>query len=119
VNAELTPAVPLSVTVVPMGKFAEQMVPQLIPAGVLVTVPMPVPVLMIVRTGDVKSNATVTVRDAFIGTMQSRVPLHSPPQPAKVLFAFGYAPSKTALLDKKRMTQSPAEQRGFIILILG
>src|ERR1700686_3723942 len=33
----------VNVTCVPVGKFAAQTVPQLIPAGVLVTVPVPVP----------------------------------------------------------------------------
>ncbi len=37
--------VAVRVTAVPLGKEAEQMVPQLIPGGLLVTVPLPVPVL--------------------------------------------------------------------------
>jgi hypothetical protein len=42
-NAEFVPAVAASVTFVPELKFALQEVPQLIPAGVLVTVPEPFP----------------------------------------------------------------------------
>jgi hypothetical protein len=33
----------VSVTAVPLGKLAEQVAPQVIPAGELVTVPLPVP----------------------------------------------------------------------------
>jgi hypothetical protein len=44
-HVEPAPACPLSVTVVPRGNWAEQIVPQLIPAGSLVTHPIPVPTL--------------------------------------------------------------------------
>src|SRR5438309_12109717 len=49
--ANLNPAVRLAVdvTAVPLVKLAEQVAPQLIPAGALVTVPLPVPPGVTVR----------------------------------------------------------------------
>src|SRR6185436_3606450 len=47
--AELAPAMPLSRTAVLSAKAKEQVVPQLIPAGELVTVPVPVPSFSSVR----------------------------------------------------------------------
>jgi hypothetical protein len=44
-NVELVFAAAVSVTAVPLGKFAVHVVPQLIPAGLLVTVPEPLPAL--------------------------------------------------------------------------
>lgn len=44
-NVEPVPAVAVSVTDVPMPKLALHVVPQLIPEGLLVTVPVPVPTL--------------------------------------------------------------------------
>ena len=41
--------VSVNVTIVPLAKFAVQVVPQLIPVGLLVTVPVPVPASVTVR----------------------------------------------------------------------
>src|SRR5262245_28842018 len=45
-NVEPAAAAPVSVTRVPEANVAEQVLPQLIPAGELVTVPAPLPVLV-------------------------------------------------------------------------
>ena len=45
VKAEPTAGAAVSVTAVPLGKFAAQVAPQLMPAGLLVTVPALVPAL--------------------------------------------------------------------------
>jgi len=43
VKVEPAAGVAVSVTAVPLAKLAEQVAPQVIPAGELVTVPLPVP----------------------------------------------------------------------------
>ena len=48
VNVEPAAGVAVSVTAVPLGNAAEHVVPQEIPAGELVTVPVPAPVVLTV-----------------------------------------------------------------------
>jgi hypothetical protein len=48
---ELFPAISESITTVPLGKLAEQVSGQLIPAGLLVTEPVPLPARVTMRTG--------------------------------------------------------------------
>src|SRR5881628_3481596 len=86
------------VTAVPLVKLAEQVAPQVIPAGALVTVPLPVPALLTVsaKVGSVK--VTVTVVAAETVTVQVPVPEHPPPlQPVKIEPAAGVAVSVTAV----------------------
>src|SRR5688500_4846855 len=52
VNVDPEAAVAVSVTTVLILKELEQVEPQLMPAGLLVTVPLPVPVLLTVNVGD-------------------------------------------------------------------
>ena len=60
-----------------------QSIPQLIPAGLLVTFPLPVPVLLTVRVYRVVAvKVAVTVRAWDIVTWQVPAPLHDPLQPA-------------------------------------
>ena len=59
------------------------MAPQLIPAGELVTVPVPVPVLLTIRFWAAAVNMAVTERFAVIETVQVPLPEHAPLQPAK------------------------------------
>jgi hypothetical protein len=59
--AKVEPAagVAVNVTAVPLAYEAEQVAPQLIPAGLLVTVPLPVPLFVTVRAIDVVSEIFV------------------------------------------------------------
>jgi hypothetical protein len=74
----------VSVTVVPLTYCSVQSVPQDIPAGLLVTVPDPVPALDMVRVyfGSTLKVAVIDL-SAVIVTVHVPVPLHPPPdQPA-------------------------------------
>jgi 3D (Asp-Asp-Asp) domain-containing protein len=82
-NTELLSAAAVRVIVVPVLKFAEQVDPQVIPAGTLVTVPPPVPA-SVTFTGKADGvNSAATVCAAFTVTEQFAVPEHAPVQPEK------------------------------------
>jgi hypothetical protein len=78
--------VAVSVTCDPWAKFALHVDPQLIPAGELVTVPLPVTLTDNTSSG---TNVAVTVAAAFIGTLQPPLPLQAPPQLLKTQPAAG------------------------------
>jgi hypothetical protein len=59
-NVEFPPAAAVSVTIVPLGKFAEQAVGQLMPDGLVVTVPLPVPASATVSVKFTSVNVAVT-----------------------------------------------------------
>ncbi len=71
--------------------------PQLMPAGELVTLPLPVPPLLRVKTNVVGAGLNVAVTDwlPFIVTTQGPVPPQAPLQPAKVAPPEGEAVSVT------------------------
>ena len=95
VNCTPEAAAALRVTEVPSLNCAEQVAPQLIPAGELVTVPEPAPLLATVSVRSTRKVA-VTVVSAFSATVQVLVPEHPPPdQPAKTKPATGVALSVT------------------------
>ena len=101
-NVEFVPAVAVSVILVPDAKFALQAVPQLIPEGLLVTVPVPVPASETISDfSGVDFGAKVAVTDTFAVniTVQVPVPLQAPPHPTKVEFADGFAVSVTFVPD--------------------
>ena len=76
----------------PLGKLLEQVAPQEIPAGVLETVPAPVPALLTVSGTSCRSKVAVTVVAAVRETVQVPVPEQPPPlQPVKVEPAAGLA----------------------------
>ena len=96
-NVEPFAADAVSVTAVPLAKFAEHVVGQLIPAGALVTVPVPVPTSLTVSAKlFVVLNVAVTVTAPLTVTTQVPGPLQPPPlQPANVEPEFAVALSVT------------------------
>jgi hypothetical protein len=81
---------------VPLGKLAVQLVPQLMPAGELVTVPAPLPALLAVKSTGCRPKSAVTVVAALSVTVQAPVPVHPPPlHPLKSEPASGAAVSVT------------------------
>src|SRR5439155_607302 len=96
----------VSVTAVPLAKFAVHVAPQVIPAGELVTVPLPVPALLTVSAKLGRLKVAVTVVAAEIVTTHDPVPVHPPPlQPLKIEPAAGAAVSVTAVPPGKLAAQ--------------
>src|SRR3989344_8252558 len=82
-----------------------QSVPQIIPKGEIVTVPLPVPVLVSPNVYVLRSNMAVHVLSASIVTTPSEQSA-SPPQPANVEFASGAAISVTDVPELYNSVQS-------------
>ena len=82
----------------PLAKLALHVAPQSIPAGLLVTVPVPVPALCTVswkEGGGLAVKVAVTAALLVNVTLQVPVPAHAPDQPANVELLFGAAVSVT------------------------
>ena len=93
------PGVAVSVTTVPESNAAEQVAPQLIPAGAESTeeVAAPAPVLVTVSVYWSLVKVAVTLTAELMVTVQVPVPEQPPPdQPAKTELASGTAVSVTA-----------------------
>jgi hypothetical protein len=71
-------------TIVFSLKAAEQVEPQLMPAGLLEIEPLPVPDLETLRINVLRVNVAVTDLAAVIGTRQVSIPEQYPLQPVKV-----------------------------------
>jgi len=78
-KVELAAGVAVKAIEVPGLKAALQVVPQLMPAGLLVTVPLPVPERLRLNAGEL-ANVAETVMFELRVTVQVFDPLHPPPQ---------------------------------------
>jgi len=93
VNVDPVAGVAVKATVVPLPNDARHVVPQEMPAGVLLTVPLPVPDFVTVSAKEVVGNANVAVTEvaALIVMVHVPVPAQPPLQPLKVEPAAGVA----------------------------
>ena len=92
--SKLEPAAGVAVRVisVPGAKLAVQVVPQSIPAGLLVIAPVPAPVVFTVSATGIKVKPAPTVCASAIVTVQVvAVPVHAPVQPSKLELAVAVA----------------------------
>ena len=90
-NAERFAGVAFNVTTVPPLKAALHALPQLIPPGLELTVPEPVPATLAVSVTLCRANVAPTLRAWLMLTVQDPAPLQAPLQPAKVEPASGMA----------------------------
>src|SRR5262245_57374170 len=98
VKVEPAAGVAVSVTAVPLANVEEHVAPHVIPAGALVMVPLPAPVLLTVSAKLCSAKVAVTDCAALIVTLQVPAPVQPPPlQPVKVERAAGVAVSVTAV----------------------
>jgi hypothetical protein len=96
VNVDPAAGAAVRVTTVPLVKACEQVEPQEMPAGALVTVPLPFPDFVTVSVKDDCMKVAVTEVAAFIVTVQEPVPVQPPPlQPVKLEPAAAAAVSVT------------------------
>src|SRR5215468_1373536 len=114
-------AVAVSVTELPVGKepLSElQPLPQLMPLGLLVTLPVPVPALFTVSVEGTALNVAVTDLFALITTTHVAVPLHPLPlQPPNVDPADGVAVNVTVVpLVKLKLQVAPQAIPGGLLV---
>ena len=109
-KVEFAPAVAVSVTWDPSGKFALQLVAQLLmPGGLLVTVPLPVPATITLNTDAAWVGVKVAVTFSLAPSVTVQVglaPLHPPPlHPANDELAAAVAVRVTRVLGSKLALQ--------------
>jgi len=96
-NVEPVAGVALKVTTVPLVNAVEQVAPQEMPPGALVTLPLPVPEFVTLSVNDDCTKLAVTAWAALIVTVHVPVPVQPPLQPANVEPAAGVAVNVTAV----------------------
>ncbi|PYM76868.1 MAG: hypothetical protein DME03_07795 [Candidatus Rokuibacteriota bacterium] len=106
VKTEPPVAVAVSTTGLPDGKLAEQLVPQEMPGGALVTLPLPSPARITVIVTGGGEKVALTVVAVVSVSAQAPEPVHPPPnQPMKTQPAAGVAVSDTDVPEAKLAAQ--------------
>lgn len=114
-NEEPASATAVSVTIVPDAYFAAQVVPHAIPTGFEDTMPVPVPLLAMLRlncngggaeaTGMSANTAVQVAAAVMVRLVVAEVPAQASDQPANADPAAGIAESETMVLRGKRALQ--------------
>ena len=102
VKLEPAAGVAVSVTTVSSKKLAAHVAPQLMPAGLLVIAPLPVPARLTDNVRNTGSSVKVAVTDraALIVATQAPAPLHAPLHPAKLEPVAGLAVRVTTVSSR-------------------
>jgi hypothetical protein len=108
VNAEPAAGVSVNVTTVPLMKFALHVPGQLMPAGLLVTVPVPLPAKVTV-SGKITLKVAVTDFEASMVTEQEPLPEQAPLQPVKMEPAAACAVRVTRVPSENPNTHLPGQ----------
>ena len=117
VKVDPASGVAVNVTTVPVVKAVEQVAPQEMPAGELVTVPVPAPALVTVSAKDACMKVAVTLVAALSVTVHGPVPEQPPPQPVNVEPAAGVAVKVTAVpLVKPAAHVAPQEMPAGVLV---
>jgi hypothetical protein len=95
-KVEPSAAAAVRVTAVPWSKLALHVCPQLIPDGLLLTLPLPVPLRVTASTGE-SLKVAVTEEFWLNVILQAPTPLQAPDHPAKKELAAGDAASVTSV----------------------
>jgi hypothetical protein len=108
-NAERFAGVAFNVTTVPPLKAALHVLPQLMPVGLELTVPEPVPVVLTVSATVCRVNAAVTLWAWLMLTVHDPAPVQAPLQPVKVEPASGIA-SRVTLVPLAKLALQAVPQ---------
>src|SRR6478735_3843166 len=109
-KVELAAGTAVRVTTVPTSNLAEQVEPQSIPTGELVTPPEPGPSSVTVRVCWIGAKLAATLLSVFIVTKQGPVPEQPPPdQPVKLDPAGGVANKSTCVPSSNELEQAPPQ----------
>jgi hypothetical protein len=108
-NTEPPAAVAVRTTELPDGNVAEHVVPHVIRAGALVTLPLPRPARTTVSATGAGANAAPTVIAVASVTVHGPLPEHPPDQPVKIEPAAGVAVSVT-LVPAVNVAEQPVPQ---------
>jgi len=118
VNVDPAAGLAVSTTVLPLAKLAEQTAPQLIPDGLLVTLPVPAPARVTFKANvGATPKVAVTACACVMATEHEPVPLQAPLQPVNVEPAAGLAVSTTVPLNDAEQVAPQLIPAGLLVTV--